>query len=113
MSRLPGLVSTDHLFTVPLDHAQPDGPSIEVMAREVVAASKTDSDLPWLVYLHGGPGLRPPRPTGAGGWIERATQDYRVLLLDQRGTGLSTPVTTRTAKSMPSAELASYLRHFR
>jgi pimeloyl-ACP methyl ester carboxylesterase len=113
MPRLPGLVTTDHVFTVPLNHARPDGPSIEVMAREVVAASKTDSELPWLVYLQGGPGGPSPRPTGASGWIERATRDYRVLLLDQRGTGRSTPVTTRTAKSMPPSELASYLRHFR
>ncbi|MEU0089217.1 alpha/beta fold hydrolase [Kribbella sp. NPDC006257] len=113
MPRLPGLVATDHVFTVPLDHALPDGPSIEVMAREVVAASKTNSELPWLVYLQGGPGGPSPRPTGASGWIERATRDYRVLLLDQRGTGRSTPVTTRTAKSMPPSELASYLRHFR
>jgi pimeloyl-ACP methyl ester carboxylesterase len=49
----------------------------------------------------------------ATGWIGRATQDYRVLLLDQRGTGRSTPVTARTANSLAPAELAAYLRHFR
>ena len=49
------------------------------------------------------PGLLPgrPRPRGrrarpsAGelsGWLDRALQDFRVLLLDQRGTGRSTPV---------------------
>ncbi|MEU4197306.1 alpha/beta fold hydrolase [Kribbella sp. NPDC026611] len=69
--------------------------------------------MPWLVYLHGGPGLPAPRPMGASGWLERATRDYRVLLLDQRGTGRSTPVTARTAKSMKPAELAAYLRLFR
>ena len=56
MPRLPGLVVTDHVFTVPLDHSQPDGPTIEVLAREVVAAAKVDADLPWLIYLQGGPG---------------------------------------------------------
>jgi pimeloyl-ACP methyl ester carboxylesterase len=36
-----------------------------------------------------------------------------VLLLDQRGTGRSTPVTRRTAESMGAKELAEYLKHFR
>ncbi|WP_328321936.1 alpha/beta hydrolase [Kribbella sp. NBC_00382] len=113
MPRLPGLVVTDHVFTVPLDHSQPDGSTIEVLAREVVAAAKVDADLPWLIYLQGGPGGASPRPTGASGWIGRATQDYRVLLLDQRGTGRSTAVTARTASRLAPAELAAYLRHFR
>jgi pimeloyl-ACP methyl ester carboxylesterase len=113
MPRLPGLVVTDHVFTVPLDHAQPGGPTIEVLAREAVASKKVDADLPWLVYLQGGPGQEAPRPMGASGWLERATRDYRVLLLDQRGTGRSTPVTTRTAASRTPDELAAYLRHFR
>ncbi|MDX6247844.1 MAG: hypothetical protein QOF10_1204 [Kribbellaceae bacterium] len=111
--RLPGLVVTDHVFTVPLDHSRPDGPTLEVMAREAVAATKMDSELPWLVFLQGGPGMKSPRPTGANGWLERATRDYRVLLVDQRGTGRSTPVTSRTASGLDPAELASYLRLFR
>ncbi|GAA0953669.1 alpha/beta fold hydrolase [Kribbella koreensis] len=113
MPRLPGLVVTDHVFTVPLDHSQPDGPTIEVLAREVVAAAKVDADLPWLIYLQGGPGGASPRPMSASGWIGRAAKDYRVLLLDQRGTGRSTAVTARTASSRTPAELAAYLRHFR
>ena len=36
--RQPGLVLTDHTFSVPLDHAVPGGEQIEVFAREVVAA---------------------------------------------------------------------------
>jgi pimeloyl-ACP methyl ester carboxylesterase len=101
------------VFTVPLDHSQPDGPTIEVLAREAVAATKVDADLPWLVFLQGGPGSGAPRPMSASGWLGRATQDYRVLLLDQRGTGRSTPVTARTAARLAPAELAAYLRHFR
>jgi pimeloyl-ACP methyl ester carboxylesterase len=101
------------MFTVPLDHSRPDGPTIEVLAREVVAATKVEADLPWLIYLQGGPGGASPRPMSASGWIGRATQDYRVLLLDQRGTGRSTAVTARTASTRTPAELAAYLRHFR
>ncbi|WP_078963485.1 M6 family metalloprotease domain-containing protein [Streptomyces durhamensis] len=33
--RLPGLTVTGHSFTVPLDHADPTGPSIQVFAREL------------------------------------------------------------------------------
>src|SRR5207344_1063363 len=38
--------------------------------------------------------------------------DYRVLLLDQRGTGRSTPLGSRIPGSTP-AEQADYLTHFR
>ena len=36
--RIPGLVLTDHTFTVPLDHAAPQGESIDVFARAIGAA---------------------------------------------------------------------------
>src|SRR5215471_8416891 len=57
--RHPGTVLTDHVFLVPLDHTKPDGEQIEVFGREVVAAGKADQadDLPWLVFLQGGPGV--------------------------------------------------------
>ena len=48
---------TDRFFSVPLDHQRPDGEQIEVFAREVVAADKADADLPWLLFLQGGPGF--------------------------------------------------------
>ena len=41
----PGLVLTDHTFTVPLDHRAPAGDQIEVFAREVVASDKAAADL--------------------------------------------------------------------
>jgi pimeloyl-ACP methyl ester carboxylesterase len=112
--RLPGLLLTDHEFVVPLDHDAPDAGSITVFAREVVAPRKRDQDLPWLLFLQGGPGGRSPRPTGRSGWLGRALQDHRVLLLDQRGTGRSTPATRQTLARLGSAEeQADYLTHFR
>jgi pimeloyl-ACP methyl ester carboxylesterase len=113
-TRIPGLVLKDHYFTLPLDHAQPDGESITVFAREVVAPAKETDELPWLVFLQGGPGSAAPRPQERSGWLKRALQDYRVLLLDQRGTGLSTPVLPQTLARFPSAVAqAGYLAHFR
>jgi pimeloyl-ACP methyl ester carboxylesterase len=112
--RLPGMLLTDHRFSIPLNHAAPDGEHIEVFAREVVAPKKDREQLPWLVFFQGGPGFGAPRPPAGAGWLPRALQEYRVLLLDQRGTGLSTPVTFQTLARRGSAQaMADYLKHFR
>ena len=110
---LPGLVVRDHWFDLPLDYAHPER-TLRVYAREVVAPGKVAADLPWLVYFQGGPGFGAARPMANSGWLGRALQDYRVLLLDQRGTGLSTPVTAQTLEYVgePRAQ-ADYLMHFR
>ncbi|MEV7774084.1 alpha/beta fold hydrolase [Kitasatospora sp. NPDC086791] len=114
VSRLPGIVTTDHVFQVPLDHAAPQGEQIEVYAREVVAVRRERDDLPWLLFLQGGPGGKAARPLGRDSWLERALDDYRVLLLDQRGTGRSTPATRQTlARRGGPQEQADYLAHFR
>ncbi len=63
----PGLVMTEHVLTVPLDHEHVGERQIEVFAREV--ADPDGRDRPFLVYLQGGPGHGgepavgdPPRP---------------------------------------------------
>ena len=114
-SRIPGLVVTDHTFAVPLDHAAPEGETIEVFAREVRAPEPAAAKRPWLVFLQGGPGFGSPRPVGlGGGWIARAVRDFRVLLLDQRGTGRSTTVNRQTLPARgDAAQQADYLAHFR
>jgi len=112
--RHPGTVLTNRFFSVPLDHQRPDGEQIEVFAREVVAADKADADLPWMVFLQGGPGFGAQRPEGRESWLDRALNDYRVLLLDQRGTGRSSPANRRTlARLGPPQAQADYLTHFR
>jgi pimeloyl-ACP methyl ester carboxylesterase len=112
--RQPGTVLTDRVFTVPLDHANPGGAQIEVFGREVVAAADSASDLPWLVFLQGGPGFGAPRPVGRDQWLDRALRDYRVMLLDQRGTGRSTPATRQTLAGLETASAqADYLACFR
>jgi pimeloyl-ACP methyl ester carboxylesterase len=114
--RHPGTVLTDHMFLVPLDHARPEGDQIEVFGREVVAASTADraDKLPWLVFLQGGPGMAAGRPIGRETWLDRALDDYRVLLLDQRGTGRSSRITARSLAPLGSGRAqAEYLALFR
>jgi|SRR4051794_518254 len=115
-TRIPGFVLTDHVVEVPLDHgAADDGRTIEVFAREVAAAGRERDELPWLLFLQGGPGGKSPRP-GSGpatGWLKQATRTHRVLLLDQRGTGRSTPLTHRAVVGRSDAEIAAYLRRMR
>ena len=112
--RIPGLLLTDHEFTVPLDYAHPAGEQIILFAREVVAPGKEDASLPWLVFFQGGPGFGGPRPNASSGWLKRALKEFRVLLLDDRGTGRSTPVTHQTLAWRGSAQAqADYVAHFR
>ncbi|MFI8852215.1 alpha/beta fold hydrolase [Streptomyces sp. NPDC053499] len=112
--RHPGTVLTDHVFPVPLDHARPEGEQIEVFAREVVAAGRESEELPWLLFLQGGPGGGSPRPVGQDSWLRVALRHYRVLLLDQRGTGRSTPANRQSlALRGTAAQQAAYLTYFR
>lgn len=112
--RLPGLTIIEHEFSVPLDHSDLKGSKIKIFAREIVAPDKDNKSLPWMVFLQGGPGFASPRPESNEGWIKRALQDYRVLLLDQRGTGMSTPVLNQTLRAIPNGEpQARYLALFR
>ncbi len=109
---LPGLVSVEHRFEVPLDHSDPDGERISVFAREL--ADPDGRERPFLVYLQGGPGFEAPRPAAgprSPGWMSRALQDFRVLMLDQRGTGRSTPIGGLEGLA-PQAQ-ADYLALFR
>ncbi|MEE2569021.1 alpha/beta fold hydrolase [Pseudarthrobacter sp. J64] len=119
-----GLRTAEHYFTVPLDHFSADGgfsggeaEAITVFARELSSTTHTEEEarqLPWLLYLQGGPGGRGNRPTSLGGWMKAAARQFRILMLDQRGTGLSTPADRTTLPLRgDSAAQAAYLAHFR
>jgi pimeloyl-ACP methyl ester carboxylesterase len=108
----PGLRLVEHEFAVPLDHRRPDGEHITIFMREVAASDGPDR--PPLLYLQGGPGREAPRPVrnpSAPSWLDRALQEFRVFMLDQRGTGRSSPVGTAT--DVESAALVERLTHFR
>jgi pimeloyl-ACP methyl ester carboxylesterase len=113
---LPGIHVRDHRVEVPLDWSAREGAGISVFARELVDPVRRTEDLPCLVYLEGGPGGKAPRPLGGRGddWIAQALRHYRVVLLDQRGTGRSTPIDGGLIGTFASArEAAEFLCHFR
>lgn len=94
-ARLPGLVLEEHTVSVPLDHTGSTPGTLEVFARVVgrPGSAERGAQKPYLLYLQGGPGAEAFRPTRTDpAWLPRALEDYRVVLLDQRGTGRSTPV---------------------
>jgi len=103
------MVITGHRIECPLDWDRPhQAETISVFAREVVAAEKADDrGLPMICWYQGGPGMEFTFPASRGGWLEQLLTRYRVLLLDQRGTGLSTPL---EAPALPRADRRSWPR---
>ncbi|KAK3988065.1 Alpha/Beta hydrolase protein [Cladorrhinum sp. PSN332] len=123
---LPGALHVTELhFEVPLDHADPEGRQIRLFGRSarkderpivpLSAAEKESRDKrPYLVYLEGGPGFGCPEPQDLNLTRHALDKGYQVLLLDYRGTGLSTPVDARMVSSMGSPrQQAEYLSMFR
>jgi pimeloyl-ACP methyl ester carboxylesterase len=104
---IPGMVVREHTVPVPLHWGAEGGPTISVFVRELVHPDTRDDDLPLLCFLQGGPGGKSPRPVGGGDWIARALQDFRVVLMDQRGTGRSSRVTARAISAFSDPQAAA------
>ena len=99
----------EHTLEVPWDHNDPAHlGSFSLFAREIIADG--GEDRPYLVYFQGGPGFPAPRPQGVSGLIAEALKHYRVILLDQRGTGRSFRLDAALSPEEFSAERLALLR---
>lgn len=108
------LTIDEHTLTVPLVWSDPsDTRTIDIFAR--VVSREGGEALPYLVFLQGGPGHEAPRPFHASpspAWLDEALAHYRVVMLDQRGTGLSSPVGDADL-GRGTAAMAEHLTHLR
>lgn len=112
-SRYGGMTLIEHEIDVPLDHADPSGPTLRLFAREIAPVDEP-RDRPALLYLQGGPGGAAPRPRARDGWIGAAlTAGFRLVLLDQRGTGRSAPIDPALPPDGDDEATAAYLMRFR
>ncbi|KMY23853.1 aminopeptidase [Actinobaculum suis] len=101
-------------LTVPLTTQSADKRTIEIFARIVTRPG--GENLPYLFFLQGGPGSEAPRPAGSPltpSWLETALTKYRVVMVDQRGTGLSTPVNDAILETGTAEQVAEYMSHLR
>merc|ERR1719172_307381 len=114
---------TDLWFEVPLDHfrraregagaARYAHETIKVFVREIVSTGREHWRQPALLYLEGGPGFQAPRPLSRSGWLQRALEEYRVYLLDQRGCGLSAQLSHDRLRTLTPVEQAAFICLFR
>jgi len=112
--RMMDLILEEHTLTVPLVWSDPsDTRTIDVFAS--VVSREGGEDLPYLVFLQGGPGSEAPRALhapAAPSWLDQALLHHRVVMIDQRGTGRSTPVGDGILSRGADA-VAEYLTHLR
>jgi len=106
--RQNGFCIREHEFDLPLDHSIEQGKQIKVFARELTL----DEQLPWLVSFQGGPGFPAIKPSNSG-WLKAASKHFRILLLDQRGTGRSSALHAQSFVGLSAAEIADYLTNCR
>lgn len=113
------------LFEVPKDYSNPGSDTIQLFARSVARYEKPaapiaeeearkKSQKPWFVYLQGGPGCPCAPPQNSPITNTVIDKGYQMLYLDQRGTGLSTPISAATLALQGDIQRqADYLKHFR
>jgi len=110
---------------VPKDYSNLSSGTIQIFARAVTrhekpAATPLEEEKrkslqkPWFVYLQGGPGHSCVPPQNMSITDTVLNKGYQMLYLDQRGTGLSTPVSAATLALQGDVfKQADYLKFFR
>jgi pimeloyl-ACP methyl ester carboxylesterase len=91
--RLASIPARCGVLSVPLDRTQPAGASIDLRVAVVPALNRRASAAP-LFLLAGGPGQGATAMyTGLAAAFARVNRNHDIVLIDQRGTGRSAPLT--------------------
>lgn len=114
---------TEHSFEVPRDYSKPSSGTLRLFARSARKAEKpadpadgpdASKKLPWLLFLQGGPGFGCRSPQSNAWTTTMLDRGYQVLCLDQRGTGLSSPLSASVLALRGDDQVqANYLKSFR
>lgn len=121
---VPGkLKITEYFFGgIPRDWSKPDAGNLRIFARSVRKTEKpadpsedsSKKQLPWLVYFQGGPGFECAQPQHWAATQTILDKGYQLLFLDQRGTGLSSPLSASVLNRQGDATAqADYMKSFR
>lgn len=107
-------------FDCPLDYSNPDnGKTVRVAVHHIVPLGKEDKahELPFIIYLQGGPGheCRVPQSVKSGWYSTAISEGYQILLVDQRGTGASSPINASSLGKMftTTNDKVEYVAQFR
>ncbi|PBP19257.1 alpha/beta-hydrolase [Diplocarpon rosae] len=124
--QIPGKLTVSELFfEVPKDYSNPERGTIQLFGRSVSRNEKPitviseeerrkKAQKPWFVYLQGGPGFQCAPPQNSPITKIVIEKGYQMLYLDQRGTGLSTPISAATLALQGDIQRqADYLKLFR
>lgn len=83
-------IENEIIQIVPLDYLNIDQKTITLFARDIYIEGNEQAEV--LFFFNGGPGLSCIRDWRNSEWILEALEKYRIVLLDQRGTGRSQPI---------------------
>ena len=110
--RLASIPARCGVLSVPLDRTQPAGASIDLRVAVVPALNRRAAAAP-LFLLAGGPGQGATAMyTGLAAAFARVNRNHDIVLIDQRGTGRSAPLTCEYPDDWrPPADLMPALRH--
>ena len=95
----PKISESNNQFLPPWVDAEIEKTNIQIYAREI--ALDDDETRPYLIFFQGGPGCKGSRLADwSSPWFGAALEKYRIIMLDQRGTGRSTPLDNVTIPAL-------------
>ncbi|PCJ62018.1 MAG: hypothetical protein COA79_04855 [Planctomycetota bacterium] len=105
------IIIKEYLKKVPLNHLSNSSPKIELFCREIYLKKNKKADI--FVFLQGGPGFPSPRDISNSSSFKAILKQFRIVLLDQRGTGKSQKIGPELCGQMNQKEAVDFFIHHR